>query len=78
MFNPNEVLETLHMIDKEKLDVRTITMGISLFSCAHDEVDKACQRVYDHIARQAEHLVHVGEEIEREFGIPIVHKRISV
>ncbi|HML48830.1 MAG TPA: PFL family protein, partial [Clostridia bacterium] len=78
MFNPQEVLQTLHMIDKEKLDVRTITMGISLFQCVHDVAQTLATRVYDHIAWQAEHLVRVGEEIEAEYGIPIVNKRIAV
>ena len=66
------------MIDREKLDVRTITMGISLFGCVSDDEDRLCQKVYDHIARTAQNLVRVGEEIEREIGVPIVNKRISV
>lgn len=66
------------MIDREKLDVRTITMGISLFGCVSDNEDRLCQKVYDHIARTAQNLVRVGEEIEREIGVPIVNKRISV
>ena len=66
------------MIDREKLDVRTITMGISLFGCVSDDEERLCQKVYDHIARTAQNLVRVGEEIEREIGVPIVNKRISV
>ena len=78
MIQTSEILDTLRMIDREKLDVRTITMGISLFPCVSDDIGALCRRVYDRIARKAEHLVAVGEEIEREFGVPIVNKRISV
>ena len=78
MINTSEILETLRMIDQEKLDVRTITMGISLFGCVNDDVNKLCNNIYDHITRQAENLVKVGEDIEREFGVPIVNKRIAV
>ena len=78
MIQTSEILDTLRMIDREKLDVRTITMGISLFSCVSDDVGVLCRRVYDRITRKAERLVAVGEEIEREFGVPIVNKRISV
>ena len=78
MINTSEILETLRMIDQEKLDVRTITMGISLFGCVNDDINKLCNNIYDHITRQAENLVKVGEDIEREFGVPIVNKRIAV
>ena len=78
MIQTSEILDTLRMIDREKLDVRTITMGISLFPCVSDDIGVLCRRVYDRIARKAERLVAVGEEIEREFGVPIVNKRISV
>ena len=78
MIHTSEILDTLRMIDREKLDVRTITMGISLFPCVSDDVGVLCRRVYDRITRKAERLVAVGEEIEREFGVPIVNKRISV
>ena len=78
MIQTSEILDTLRMIDREKLDVRTITMGISLLSCVSDDIGALCRRVYDRITRKAEHLVAVGEEIEREFGVPIVNKRISV
>ena len=78
MVTSSQILSTLHMIDREKLDVRTITMGISLFGCVSDDEDRLCQKVYDHIARTAQNLVRVGEEIEREIGVPIVNKRISV
>ena len=78
MFTTSEVLSTLKMIDKQKLDVRTITMGISLFGCVSDDEDRLCDKVYDHITRTAGDLVRVGEEIERDFGVPIVNKRISV
>ena len=78
MIQADQIFETLHMIDKEKLDVRTITMGISLFNCVCDDSRRLAARVYSRIARQAEHLVKVGEELEREFGVLIVNKRISV
>ncbi len=78
MLNQNEIMQTIRMIDQQHLDVRTITMGISLLSCAHSDVKVSCQKVYDKITRYAEKLVSTGEAIEKEFGIPIVNKRISV
>ena len=78
MINTSEILQTLQMIDHQKLDVRTITMGISLFSCVTDDESALCVRIYDRITRRAEHLVEVGRAIESEFGVPIVNKRISV
>ena len=78
MINTSEILQTINMIDHQKLDVRTITMGISLFSCATDDERALAVRIYDLITRRAENLVKVGREIESEFGVPIVNKRISV
>ena len=78
MFNTSEILETLQMIDHQNLDVRTITMGISLLGCVSDDTRVLCDRVYDTITHRAERLVKVGQDIEREFGVPIVNKRISV
>ena len=78
MLNINDILATQDMIDKRHLDIRTITMGISLLDCAHEDVNVCAQRIYDKITRRAENLVKTGEEIEWEFGIPIVNKRISV
>ena len=78
MLNVKDILATQDMIDKRHLDIRTITMGISLLDCAHEDVNVCAQRIYDKITRKAENLVKVGEEIEWEFGIPIVNKRISV
>ena len=78
MIQRDQIFETLHMIDEEKLDVRTITMGISLFNCVCDDSRRLAARIYSRISRQAENLVKVGEEIEREFGVLIVNKRISV
>ena len=78
MINTSEILQTLQMIDHQKLDVRTITMGILLLGCVSDDEARLCDNIYDTITRRAERLVKVGEEIEREFGVPIVNKRISV
>ena len=78
MLNIKDVLYTQEMIDKRHLDIRTITMGISLLDCAHEDVNVCAQKIYDKITRRAENLVKVGQEIEWEFGIPIVNKRISV
>ncbi|MGI6562175.1 MAG: PFL family protein [Clostridia bacterium] len=73
-----EVYETLKMIEKEHLDIRTVTMGISLFDCCDSDGKKACQKIYDKITKRAENLVKTVEAVERKFGIPIVNKRISV
>lgn len=78
MLSHKEILETVQMIDHQHLDIRTITMGISLLSCADEDPKACCQKIYDKICRKAEHLVATGEAIEREFGIPIVNKRVSV
>lgn len=78
MINRMEVSETNEMIEKENLDVRTITMGISLLDCIDSDIDKTCDKVYDKITKSAKDLVKTGEEISGEFGIPIVNKRISV
>jgi uncharacterized protein len=78
MISPFEVIETIKMIQKENLDIRTITMGISLRDCSHSDSAVACRKVYDKITRLASNLVKVGRDIEQEFGIPIVNKRISV
>ncbi|MCD8391344.1 MAG: PFL family protein [Firmicutes bacterium] len=78
MINHFEILETVNMIDKENLDIRTITMGISLKSCAGPDIDAVCEKVYNKITAYAKDLVKVGEDIEKEFGIPIINKRISV
>lgn len=74
----NEVLETNRMIEQDLLDVRTITMGISLLDCASDDVTKTCDKIYDKLIKTAGHLVETGEAISKDFGIPIVNKRISV
>ena len=78
MLETRDILETINMIDNENLDVRTITMGISLLDCIDDDIDKACDKVYDKICRSARDLVKTGEDIEKEYGIPIINKRISV
>lgn len=78
MINTNDILETIRMIQDECLDIRTTTMGISLLDCANSNIDKACSNVYDKICKKAEKLVETGEQIEKEFGIPIINKRVSV
>ena len=78
MLNSHDILETINMIDNENLDVRTITMGISLLDCADSNVAAACDKIYDKICRYAGNLVKTGEDISKEYGIPIIHKRISV
>ena len=78
MINQGEILQTIEMISQQHLDIRTITMGISIRDCAHPDVKVCTRKIYDKITRQAEHLVKTGEDIESEFGIPIVNKRISV
>lgn len=76
--NTNEITETIKMIRDEHLDIRTITMGISLLDCADENPDRACQKIYDKITRCAKDLVETGNIISRRYGIPIIHKRISV
>ena len=76
--NPNEIVETIQMIRDEHLDIRTITMGISLLDCADRDAKVACDKIYDKITRYAENLVSTGESISRRYGIPIINKRISV
>ncbi len=78
MINISEVIETNQMIEQENLDVRTITMGINLLDCADGRLDVLCQNIYNKITRLARDLVKTGEDISREYGIPIVNKRISI
>ncbi|MCQ2442902.1 MAG: PFL family protein [Oscillospiraceae bacterium] len=78
MLSNTEILQTINMIDQQHLDIRTITMGISLLDCCDPSPERACKKIYDKICRKAEHLVQTGEDIEKEFGIPIVNKRISI
>ena len=78
LINSSEILQTIEMIDQQHLDVRTVTMGINLLDCADRDIDVCCRRVYDKICTLADKLVDTGCAIEREFGIPIVNKRISV
>ena len=78
MINTNDILQTIQMIDHQHLDIRTITMGISLLDCCDPDPHAACRKIYDKITTSAEQLVKTGEDIEDEFGIPIVNKRISV
>ena len=78
MLNSHDILETINMIDNENLDVRTITMGISLLDCIDPDANRACDKIYDKICRYAQNLVKTGEDISKEYGIPIINKRISV
>ncbi|MBR6646846.1 MAG: DUF711 family protein, partial [Clostridia bacterium] len=78
MLNTADILETINMIRQENLDIRTITMGISLFDCVSEDENRLCQKIYDKITTKAAHLVKTGEDIEKQYGIPIVNKRISV
>ena len=78
MFTMQEIMETIKMVQEEHLDIRTITMGISLRDCADENHERACQKIYDKITRLASKLVPVGEALASEYGIPIVNKRISV
>ncbi len=75
---PEEVAETLSMVSQQHLDLRTVTMGVSLFGCADEDMDRMCTKVYDRITKSAKRLVPVAEELEREYGIPIANKRVSV
>ncbi len=74
----NQILETIRMVEEENLDIRTITMGISLLDCIDADIDQMCEKIYQKITTKAKNLVRVGEQIETEYGIPIINKRISV
>ena len=78
MINTFDILETIKMFEEEHLDIRTITMGIALGSCADEDMKKLCDKIYDKVTAKAEKLVATGSEIEREYGIPIINKRIAV
>ena len=78
MINTRDILETITMIQDEDLDIRTITMGISLLDCSDSDIDKSCEKVYNKIYSKAKDLVKTGEAIEKKYGIPIVNKRVSV
>lgn len=78
MLNTHDILETIEMIENENLDIRTVTMGISLLDCVDSDIDKACEKIYEKIVRMASNLVPTCESIEKELGIPIINKRVSV
>ena len=78
MFSNNDVLETIAMVEKEHLDIRTITMGISLLSCIRDTAEETAQKVYDLVCKKAENIVKTASDLSGEYGIPIVNKRVSV
>ena len=75
---PRHVVETIEMVTQQHLDIRTITLGLNLRACVHADIDEMARRVYDRLTRAAERLVPTAEQLEREFGIPIIHKRIAV
>lgn len=78
MLTNDEILETINMINKENLDIRTITMGISLIDCMDSDIDKSCKKVYDKIYNKASRLIEVGSYLQKTYGIPIINKRVSV
>ena len=78
MLNISDIMQTVSMIDHQHLDIRTITLGISLYDCADSDIKKCAAKIHNKVCRKAEHLVETGEQIEREYGIPIINKRISV
>lgn len=78
MYNMTDILETINMIREENLDIRTITMGISLYECVSEDIGRFCEKIYDKITETAENLVSCGEDIEKQYGIPIINKRISL
>ena len=75
---PAEIAETRGMVEEQNLDIRTITMRVSLMGCGDENLDRMCTKIYDHVTHTAEHLVETAENLEREYGIPIVNKRVSV
>ncbi|MBR0095223.1 MAG: PFL family protein [Synergistaceae bacterium] len=76
--NISDIMQTVNMIDHQHLDIRTITLGISLYDCADSDIKRCAEKIYDKVCKKAENLVKVGNEIEKEYGIPIINKRISV
>lgn len=78
MLNISDIMQTVNMIDHQHLDIRTITLGISLYDCADSDINSCSRKIYDKICKKAENLVKTGSEIEKEYGIPIINKRISV
>ena len=78
MFTSKDVLETIAMVEKEHLDIRTITMGISLLGCIRDSAEETARKVYDLVCKKAEKIVKTAEDLSGEYGIPIVNKRVSV
>ena len=78
MFSNNDVLETIAMVQEEHLDIRTITMGLSLLSCIRDTAEETARKVYDLVCSKAENIVKIASDLSGEYGIPIVNKRVSV
>ena len=78
MLNTADILETIQMIREENLDIRTVTMGVSLFDCVSEDEKRLCDKIYDKITKKAERLVSVASDIEKQYGVPIVNKRVAV
>ena len=78
MLNISDIMQTVNMIDHQHLDIRTITLGISLYDCSDSDINKCAKKIYDKICHRAQNLVETGNQIEKEYGIPIINKRISV
>jgi len=78
MLNMSDIVETIKMINEENLDIRTITMGISLLDCCDGDIDTSCEKIYKKIFKYAKDLVKTGNDIEQKYGIPIINKRIAV
>ena len=78
MISKNEIMETIDMVDREHLDIRTVTMGISLLSCARGSAKETARLCYDKICGRAQNIVKVAEELSKTYGIPIINKRVSV
>ena len=78
LINRKQIIETIDMVEKEHFDVRTVTMGVSLFSCIREDAESTARLCYDRICRKAENLVKVADELGNEYGIPVINKRVSI
>ena len=75
---PAEIAETRGMVEEQNLDIRTITMGVSLMGCGDENLDRMCTKIYDHVTHTAEHLVETAENLEREYGIPVSYTHLTL